>query len=98
MPCQLKYKNVITAHASGTVALAVGELRKGKTPKRFASRIKRETEPTMAMYRRQSWPAFSSKMSLIPNPRGFVSKNSATCCDAPGRSTDNREDRKSTRL
>src|SRR5579859_1712291 len=88
-PCQLKYKNVMTAHARGTVAFAVGELKKGNTPKRFDSRMKSATLPTMGTYLCQSWPAFSSKTSLIPNPIGFVSSISAICCEGPGLSTDN---------
>src|ERR1700675_2205053 len=91
MPCQLKYKNVITAPAGGTLTEEVGDLRNGNAPNKFASKTKIETLPTTGTYRSQWCPAFSSSTSVMPNPNGFVRSNSATCCDAPGRSTDKRE-------
>src|ERR1700757_100214 len=48
MPCQLKYRNVKTAHARGTVFSPVGATRKvfGKAPDKLESKTKIETEPT----------------------------------------------------
>src|SRR5258708_3842715 len=91
MPCQLKYKNVITAHASGTLTEEVGALRNGNAPSKFESKTKIETLPTTGTYRSQWCPAFSCSTSVMPNPNGFVSRNSATCCEALGRSTDKRK-------
>ena len=78
------------AHARGTVTFAVGALKNGNAPKRFASKMNSATAPTIGTYFFQSWPAFSSRTSLMPNPIGFVSSSSAICCEAPGRSTDKR--------
>src|SRR5260370_8050982 len=91
MPCQLKYKDVVTAHASGTLTEEVGALRNGNAPSKFESKTKIATLPTTGTYRSQWCPAFSCSTSVMPNPSGFVSSNSATCCEAPGRSTDKRE-------
>src|SRR6266478_1259667 len=91
MPCQLKYKNVIAAHASGTLTKEVGDLRNGNAPSKFESKTKIETLPTTGTYRSQWCPAFSCSTSVMPNPNGFVSSNSATCCEAPSCSTDKRE-------
>src|ERR1700722_4855272 len=52
-PCQLKYTNVMMAHASGTVTFAVGALKNGNAPKRFASKMNSATLPTIGTYFRQ---------------------------------------------
>src|SRR6266849_9053408 len=91
MPSQLKYRNVMIAQDSGTLTVAVGEVKNGKTPNRFDTRTKIETLPTTGTYRSQWCPAFSCSTSVMPNPNGFVSSNSATCCEALGRSTDKRK-------
>jgi len=74
-PCQLKYKNAISAQASGTLTEEVGDFRNGKAPNIFASKTKVERLPTTGIYLSQSCPAFSSSTSVMPNPSGLVRSN-----------------------
>src|SRR5277367_4951319 len=62
-PCQLKYTNVMIAQARGTVTFAVGELRNGNAPNKFASKINSATDPTMGTYCSQCCQAFSDRKS-----------------------------------
>src|SRR5260370_9973539 len=79
------------AQANGTETVAVGDENNGKTPSKLDKRMKTDTDPTIGTYLIQLWPEFSFRMSFSPNPMGFVRSSSATCCMAPGRSTESRE-------
>src|SRR4029077_20346952 len=46
MPCQLKYANAMIAHDKGTLTVAVGEVRNGKTPNKLAISMNSATLPT----------------------------------------------------
>src|SRR5260221_517910 len=73
-PCQLKYRNVTIAHAKGTVALPVGDERNGNTPKRFASKMNTEIEPTTGICFSNPLGTFSRRMSRTPKPKWQVER------------------------
>ena len=66
-------------------------MKNGKTAIKLEIRIKTEIAPTNGTYLTPSCPTFSTSKSRIPNSSGFVSRNSAICCIAPGFSTDKRD-------
>ena len=49
MPCQLKYRKVMIAQASGTVYALVGAVRNGNAPNKLPSRTNSAMEPTIGM-------------------------------------------------
>src|SRR5437879_9309456 len=79
------------AQANVTETFPVGDENNGKTPSKFDKRMKTDTDPTIGTYLIELCPEFSFRMSFGPNPMGFVRSSSATCCMAPGRSSESRE-------
>src|ERR1700675_891961 len=55
MPCQLKYRKVRIAHASGTETCPVGEVKMGKIPSRLENKTNTEMEPTKGMSLAAPW-------------------------------------------